>query len=197
MSRPHAVPSTAIDASPKGGSTVTIWTDENGVRRGNAADAGAACVTDKSPKGVSASTYRRMVSQLGAPKPLPGFNPQTGEKEYDMDAVEKFNADRKGPGAWHRDITHRTPMRHQVLSEIAAGRFTVEIQDMQVRVLRDGEPFTGTAQNRANTRQFTDLQRAKMIEVPPVGGKVVPTEEGKALLEKWNAEQAEDQKKTA
>lgn len=163
---------------------MSIRTDENGVRRGNAADAGAVCVTDKSPEGVGASTYRRMVSQLGAPGPLPGFNPDTGEKEYDLGKVEEFNRSRQGPGSWHRDITHRTPMRHQVLSEIASGRFTVKIENMQVRVLRDGEPFAG----RANTRQFTDLQRAEMITVPPVGGKVEPTEAGRELLAKWDAE---------
>jgi hypothetical protein len=163
---------------------VTIRTDEHGVRRGNAADAGAVCKTDKSPNGVSASTYRRMVSQLGAPAPLPGYNPETGEKEYDIDAVEEFNRNRQGPGSWHRDITHRTPMRHQVLADIAAGRFSVKVVDLQVKVFRDGEPFVG----RANTRQFTDLQRAKMIAVSEVGGKVEPTEEGRALLEKWNAE---------
>lgn len=172
---------------------MTIWTDENGVRRGNAADAGALCVTTKSPKGVGRSTYTRMVSQLGAPAPLPGFNPTTGEKEYDLDAVEEFNRTRKGPGSWHHDISHRTPMRHQVLSEIAAGRFSVVIQDMHVQVQRDGQPFEG----RANTRQFTDLRRGEMIAVPETGGKVTPTPAGAELLEQWNAEAAEEQRASA
>lgn len=163
---------------------MAIRVDENGVRRGNAADAGALCKTEKKPNGVGASTYRRMVSQLNAPGPLPGYNPDTGEKEYDMAQVEEFNANRQGPGAWHRDITHRTPMRHQVLSEIAAGRLSVQIENMQVKLYRDGEPFTG----RANTRQFSDLQRAGMITVPPVGGKVEPTQAGRELLDRWNRE---------
>lgn len=163
---------------------MTIRVDEHGVRRGNAADAGAVCKTTKSPNGVPAATYRRMVSQLGAPGPVKGRNPDTGEVEYDLGAVEQFNASRPGPGAWHHDIKHRTPMRHQVLSEVAAGRFSVVIEDMQVKVRRDGAPFTG----RANTRQFTDLQRAGMIEVPATGGKVEPTDAGRELLATWDAE---------
>ena len=49
---------------------MTIRTDEHGVLRGNADDAGALCITEKSPHGVPGSSYRRMVSQQGAPGPL-------------------------------------------------------------------------------------------------------------------------------
>lgn len=157
----------------------------DGVRRGNAADAGAICTTSHSPSGVPASTYRRMITQLGAPGPLKGRNPDTGEVEYDLDAVAAFNASRGGPGAWHRDITHRTPMRHDVLAAVAAGRISVIIDDqMKVAIFRDGKPFEG----RANTRVFTDLRRGEMIEVPQVGGEVKPTKAGAELLEKWAAE---------
>jgi hypothetical protein len=160
-------------------------TDEHGVRRGNAADAGALCVTKESPKGVDAATYRRMCSQLGAPRPLTTFNPNTGEKEYDLDAVEEWNRNRPGPGAWHHDITRRTPMRHQVLAEIAAGRFTVAIEGLTVRIHRDGVLWEG----RANTRVFTDLQRGDMVTVPPTGGQVTITEKAQPVLEQWNADE--------
>lgn len=159
--------------------------DADGVRRGNAADAGRLCVTKESPNGVDAATYRRMCSQLGAPRPLSTYNPGTGEKEYDLNAVEEWNANRPGPGAWHHDITRRTPMRHQVLAEIAAGRFTVTIESLTVKIHRDGALWEG----RANTRVFTDLQRGEMISVPPVGGQVTITPKAEPVLQRWNTDE--------
>jgi hypothetical protein len=172
------------------------WTDEHGIRRGVAADAGALCITKDSPQGVDAATYRRMCSQLGAPRPIQAIdpatkqpyelrNPRTGEKEYDLNAVEEWNRTRPGPGAWHHDITRRTPMRHQVLAEIDAGRFTVTIEGLTVKIHRDGELWEG----RANTRVFTDLQRGEMVAVPPVGGAVTITEKARPVLERWNADE--------
>jgi hypothetical protein len=180
---------TGNEYDEKGGRTVAVRVVD-GVRRGNAADAGRECVTSHSPTGVPASTYTRMITQLGAPKPLPGRNPETGEVEYDLDEVAKFNANRPGPGSWHKDITHRTRMRYDLLAAVGARKLSVVIDpDLKVAVFRDGEPYDG----RANTRVFTDLRRAKMIEVPQVGGDVRLTPEGEKLLAQWNAEAAAEQ----
>jgi hypothetical protein len=116
-------------------------------------------------------------------------NPLTGEKEYDLGAVADWHAHRDGPGAWHHDITHRTPMRHQLLAEVAAGKFTATIEGMQVRIYRNGALFTGEARLRANTRVFSDMQRGGMLLVPETGGQVDITEKARPVLERWDAEE--------
>jgi hypothetical protein len=63
-----------------------------------AAQAGALCVTDQSPNGVAARTYRYYVKRLGAPDTV-GRDIDTGAKLYDAEAVREWHANRPGPGA--------------------------------------------------------------------------------------------------
>lgn len=159
-----------------------------GRRLGNAADAGALCRTARKPGGVEAGVYRRMVSQMGAPGPL-GYNPVNGDREYDLDAVARWNAGRsKSPvGAWRRDISHRTPMRFETLRAAAAGRLSV-VEDGKRRELhRDGQRWEG----RVRLRMFGDLERGGLVEVADIEngvGRVQATEEGAVMLARWTRE---------
>jgi hypothetical protein len=163
----------------------------DGVRRGDAADAGALCKTERSRDGVSADTYRRMISQLGAPGPLPGFNPEDGHREYDLGAVERWNAERPGQnkGSWHRDIRHRTPMRDEFLSAVAAGEVTVRLQPptLKAELFRGETPLD----TRAHSKVYGEFARAEMVATPEVGGKLELTEAGRELLAEWKAMDAE------
>lgn len=159
----------------------------DGVRRGNAADAGALCKTARRENGVGADTYRRMRSQLGAPGPLPGYNPDDGHREYDLDAVQAWNDARPGQnkGSWHRDIRHRTPLRYEFLAAVGAGEVTVRLQPRTLKA----ELFRGDTalDTRAHSKVYGEMARAEMVVTPEVGGQLELTDAGRELLAEWKA----------
>lgn len=173
---------------------MAIRTNEHGVRLGSEADAGALAKTARAPQGVKPGSYQRLSAQAGAPGPYvapgtdyPSRNPETGTLEYDLDAVERWNANRKGPGSFWKEPERRTPMRAEVLTAIGAGRMSVTVQNMKAGLTLDGKPWSG----RAETRVFNDFKRGGYIVTPEEVGPVRLSDTGAKLLEKWQAEAAE------
>lgn len=168
----------------------------NGVRLGTVRDAAAECVTARSPKGVSPDTYRYYRGRLGAPGPYvdPGTGLQlrdgeTREVMFDLDAVATWNSERVRPGSYLSDVEYRTPVRHDLLSSIGAGRVEVRVSvapTLRVDLFREGEPLVG----RVIKRPFNDMHRAGLLALPEASGPVTLTEAGRALLARWDEEAA-------
>lgn len=142
------------------------------VRWGNAAAAGRECVTDKAPHGVPPRTYRTYRDRAGAPKPR-RRNPETGEQEYDLDEVAKWNADR--PKMGRRSIAKGAPARYtdarfEVLDAARRGQLT--------ELVVDGRPLLGK-----HRYAVTELSKAGFVA--DTGGAYSLTDAGRRLRDEW------------
>lgn len=182
----------------------------NGRRLGSAADAGKLCTTKRAKNGVQASSYRRMREYAGAPWPwrdpatatpeeprgYPSRNPEDGTEEYDLDEVQRWHDQRKGPGQWLLDVERRTPRRLELLEQISEGRVrshveTVTGRGMQVTLMIDGKPI----RDRVTTRMVGDFDRHKLITT---GDPFALTEDGAKVLARWKApDEASEQQEHA
>lgn len=208
-SRTVAVPSCAhIDA---GGDSVAeryVTIDGRRVRVGTYADAGRLCVSEASPSGVSAATYRDYAARGGtgrnraptaAPGPLsipdptddtgerriPLLEPGTRAAQIDLDAVVVWNAARPGPRGWQGAL-RRTPMTVQMLTAVRDGRLVVRPgADQGWWVLVDGEQLTP----RRAGQVLSLLVSEKAVSAPDRAvldeQRLDLLDEGREILTRW------------
>lgn len=108
--------------------------ESGGLRLGTAADAGAVCVTEQSPTGLSAEMFRFYVRTQGAPAPHQVRDPISrdmvaardahGRELFDLDEVAAWNAARPGTGARKGRPMRWTQLRHDLLAGARDGTLT-------------------------------------------------------------------------
>lgn len=209
-SPPRAVPSdlTAVIPAAVGEVAMTERTVQVGgrlVRVGNADDAGRLCRTPKRPEGYDGREYRWQVRRNGAPSPVqvPDPFPPTGQTptlvdllidgrpQFDLDAVEEWNAARPGSGGWRNaavtaETLPRTETREWLLVAARDGRMTLDLPHRRDRpgVARvDGEQLDSrTAQSRGHMRDL-----GLLVDPAPDAEtrQVLLPEAGRAALTRW------------
>lgn len=170
-----------------------VRTHEDGRLLGPVAAAARLCDTERSPGGVSASTYRHMMVDLDppAPGPIPVRNPTTGKQEWDLIEVRTWHINRPEPSSWFTNTSHRTEARMKVLVAAGANQLETRIDGsaLTVELYLDGQRLEG----RGNVRAFTDMHRGGAIVVPQSGGGTVAlSESGQKLLAQWRAEERQE-----
>ena len=104
----------------------------NGLRLGTSTEAGAECVTSRSPRGIDGELYRFYMRTQGAPGPYLVRDPITknmvpardeeGRELFDLDAVKAWNESRPGPGARTGRPVKWTRMRQDLLTATRDGQ---------------------------------------------------------------------------
>jgi hypothetical protein len=163
--------------------------ERDGLRLGTAADAGRICVTSRSPGGVSGDMYRYYVREQRAPGPFQVRDPITrkpvsardeqGRELFDLDAVQRWNAERPGPGARvqpGRPVKF-TQLRHDLIAGASEDRLH----------LRAGRPWLGDEELRSRqVQRLGELVEAGLLRRPAgERGRFKVTAAGR----KWLAEQ--------
>ena len=167
---------------------------------GTAAEAGALCVTDLSPRGVSAETYRSYVRSQGAPPPFERWDDMLGRRVvardergarlFDLDAVKAWNRARPGKSTRYGRPLGWSPIRHLLLVGARDGRLTAVPGDRLGRV----QPhLDGVRQHLRDAQRVGELLRAGLLDLDTDEGRYRITDAGRA----WLAEHTDDANATA